>query len=108
MDTEDSRYFLRGPIFRVIHLRLLPILDDYLRWDTVNVNTGKDIDRTGKNNDRTGNLSGAGMLEFAGWALDAGLGYTPMFLMSASAYLLALGWIHLMQPRLEVVNTTGR
>ena len=55
-----------------------------------------------------GNLSGAGMLEFAGWALDAGLGYTPMFLMSASAYLLALGWIHLMQPRLEVVNTTGR
>jgi ACS family hexuronate transporter-like MFS transporter len=52
-----------------------------------------------------GNLSGAGMLEFTGWALDAGLGYTPMFLISASAYLLALGWIHLMLPRLEVVNT---
>lgn len=52
-----------------------------------------------------GNLSGAGMLEFAGWALDRGLGYTPMFLMSASAYLFALGWIHLMQPRLVVVNT---
>ncbi len=52
-----------------------------------------------------GNLSGAGMLEFTGWALDAGLGYTPMFLISASAYLLALGWIHLMQPMLEVVNT---
>lgn len=51
-----------------------------------------------------GNLSGAGMLEFTGWALDAGLGYTPMFLISASAYLLALGWIHLMQPQLEVVN----
>lgn len=51
-----------------------------------------------------GNLSGAGMLEFAGWSLDAGFGYTPMFLISASAYLLALEWIHLMQPRLVVVN----
>ena len=54
VDTEDSRYFLRGPIFRVIHLRILPILDDYLTWDTVKVNTGKDIDRTG-------NFSGAGI-----------------------------------------------
>ncbi len=52
-----------------------------------------------------GNLSGAGMLEFTGWALDHGLGYTPMFLMSASAYLLALGWIHMMQPELVVVNS---
>jgi ACS family hexuronate transporter-like MFS transporter len=52
-----------------------------------------------------GNLSGAAMLEFAGWALDADLGYAPMFMMSASAYLLALGWIHLMQPRLIVVNS---
>lgn len=51
-----------------------------------------------------GNLAGAAMLEFTGWALDSGLGYTPMFLMSASAYLLALGWIHLMQPNLVVVN----
>ena len=54
MDTEDSRYFLRGPVFGVIHLRILLILDDYLTWDTVKVNTGKDIDRTGK-------LSGAGI-----------------------------------------------
>jgi ACS family hexuronate transporter-like MFS transporter len=52
-----------------------------------------------------GNLSGAAMLEFTGWALDADLGYAPMFVMSASAYLLALGWIHLMQPRLVVVNS---
>jgi MFS transporter, ACS family, hexuronate transporter len=51
-----------------------------------------------------GNLSGAAMLEFAGWSLDAGLGYAPMFATCASAYLLALGWIHLMQPKLEVVN----
>ena len=51
-----------------------------------------------------GNLSGAAMIAFTGWALDAGLGYSPMFVMCASAYLLALGWIHLMQPRLVVVN----
>ena len=47
MDREDIRYFFRGPIFRVMHLRLLPIWDDYLTWDTVKVNTGKENDRTG-------------------------------------------------------------
>jgi ACS family hexuronate transporter-like MFS transporter len=52
-----------------------------------------------------GNLSGAAMLEFAGWSLDSGYGYTPMFAMCASAYLLALLWIHIMQPKLEVVNS---
>jgi ACS family hexuronate transporter-like MFS transporter len=51
-----------------------------------------------------GNLAGAVMQEFTGWALDSGLGYTPMFVMAAGAYLLALGWVHLMQPRLEIVN----
>ncbi len=51
-----------------------------------------------------GNLSGAAMQEFTGWALDKGYGYTPMFVMAASAYLLALLWIHIMQPQLVVVN----
>jgi MFS transporter, ACS family, hexuronate transporter len=51
-----------------------------------------------------GNISGAAMQEFTGWALDSGYGYTPMFVMAACAYLLALLWIHIMQPRLEVVN----
>jgi ACS family hexuronate transporter-like MFS transporter len=51
-----------------------------------------------------GNLSGAAMLEFAGWSLESGLGYAPMFGICASAYLLALLWIHIMQPRLIVVN----
>ena len=51
-----------------------------------------------------GNLSGAAMLEFAGWSLESGLGYAPMFAICASAYLLALLWIHIMQPRLIVVN----
>lgn len=51
-----------------------------------------------------GNLSGAAMLEFAGWSLERGLGYTPMFSICASAYVLALIWIHIMQPQLQVVN----
>lgn len=52
-----------------------------------------------------GNLSGAAMLEFAGWSLESGFGYTPMFAICASAYLLALLWIHIMQPKLVVVNS---
>lgn len=51
-----------------------------------------------------GNLSGAAMSEFTGWWLSAGSGYTLILGMCASAYLLALGWIQLMQPKLEVVN----
>jgi ACS family hexuronate transporter-like MFS transporter len=47
-----------------------------------------------------GNLTGTAMLEFAGWSLDKGLGYTPMFVICGSAYLTALLFIHLMQPRL--------
>lgn len=45
-----------------------------------------------------GNLSGAGMIWFAGFSLSNGLGYWPMFAICASAYLLALLWIHLMLP----------
>jgi ACS family hexuronate transporter-like MFS transporter len=47
-----------------------------------------------------GNLTGTAMLEFAGWSLDNGMGYTPMFVICGSAYLAALLFIHLMQPRL--------
>lgn len=45
-----------------------------------------------------GNLSGAAMIWFAGRALSMGLGYWPMFAICAFAYLLALGWVHLMLP----------
>ncbi len=51
-----------------------------------------------------GNLTGTGIIELSGWSLDNGHGYTPMFLICGSAYLLALGWIHLTQPRLQVVS----
>ena len=45
-----------------------------------------------------GNLSGSALLELTGWSLDAGHGYWPMFAICASAYLLALAWIHLVVP----------
>ena len=47
-----------------------------------------------------GNLTGTGIIEFAGWSLDRGLGYTPLFIICGGAYLTALLFIHLMQPRL--------
>lgn len=52
-----------------------------------------------------GNLTGTGIIEFAGWSLDSGLGYAPMFVICGGAYLTALLFIHLMQPRL--IPTTG-
>ena len=53
-----------------------------------------------------GNLSGTGIIEFAGWSLQHGLGYTPLFVVCGSAYLVALGWIQLMQPRLTLASET--
>ena len=47
-----------------------------------------------------GNLTGTGIIEFAGWSLDHGLGYAPLFVVCGSAYLVALAFIHLMQPKL--------
>jgi ACS family hexuronate transporter-like MFS transporter len=47
-----------------------------------------------------GNLTGTAMIEFTGWSLESGLGYTPMFAICGAAYLTALLFIHLMQPKL--------
>lgn len=51
-----------------------------------------------------GNLSGTGIIEFAGWSLDNGHGYEPMFLICGSAYLVALAWIQIVVPRLELAD----
>lgn len=48
-----------------------------------------------------GNISGTGIIEFAGWSLDNGHGYTPMFVICGGAYLAALAWIQLLVPKLE-------
>lgn len=47
-----------------------------------------------------GNLTGTGIIEFAGWSLDHGLGYAPLFVVCGGAYLAALLFIHVMQPKL--------
>ena len=52
-----------------------------------------------------GNLSGMGMIELAGWSLDNGHGYTPLLLICGGSYLVALLFIHLLVPRLEIAKT---
>ncbi len=49
-----------------------------------------------------GNLSGTAIIELAGWLLDNGHGYGPLFAICGSAYLVALAFIQLIQPRLEL------
>lgn len=51
-----------------------------------------------------GNLSGMGMIELAGWSLDNGHGYTPLLLICGGSYLVALLFIHLLVPRLEIAK----
>lgn len=51
-----------------------------------------------------GNLSGMVVLQLAGVLLNNGVGYLPLFLMAAVAYLLALAWIHLWLPTLRLAN----
>ena len=47
-----------------------------------------------------GNIAGFGIQETTGWLLTNGYGYAPLFYGAAVAYILALGWIHLLVPRI--------
>ncbi len=47
-----------------------------------------------------GNLAGAGIQIANGWFLTHGYGYAPLFYGASIAYLLALGWIHLLVPKI--------
>ncbi len=47
-----------------------------------------------------GNLAGVAVIELAGWSLGHGHGYAPMFVYCGMAYLVALGWIQIVMPRL--------
>jgi len=51
-----------------------------------------------------GNLAGMGIIELAGWSLQNGHGYTPMFAICGAAYLVALGFIHAVLPNLDRVQ----
>jgi ACS family hexuronate transporter-like MFS transporter len=48
-----------------------------------------------------GNLGGMVVLQTAGWLLAKGYGYAPLLDFAAVAYLLALGWLHLLLPRIK-------
>jgi ACS family hexuronate transporter-like MFS transporter len=51
-----------------------------------------------------GNLTGVFMLEITGWSLDNGYGYNLIFLYVSIAYLLSLLWLHILLPRIKLVN----
>ncbi len=53
-----------------------------------------------------GNVAGFGIQEVTGALLTAGIGYAPLFAAAAVAYLLALGWIHLLVPRIVAEDET--
>lgn len=50
-----------------------------------------------------GNIGGVAISKIAGLILTAGLGYLPLFAFASSSYLLALGWIQLLLPRIRAV-----
>lgn len=52
-----------------------------------------------------GNLAGMGIIELAGWSLQNGHGYAPMFAICGGAYLAALAFIHLVLPDLDAAAT---
>ena len=51
-----------------------------------------------------GAIGGMAMAKYAGWVLDTIGTYTPIFIIAGSAYLLALGVVHLLSPKLEPVK----
>lgn len=51
-----------------------------------------------------GALGGMAMSKYTGWTLDQGSGYGPIFVIAGTAYLAALGVIHLLSPRLTPVG----
>jgi len=51
-----------------------------------------------------GAIGGMVMAKYAGWVLDQIGTYTPIFVVAASAYLLALAAVHLLTPRMEPVK----
>jgi ACS family hexuronate transporter-like MFS transporter len=55
-----------------------------------------------------GNLCSVGMIQFQAHALAHGWGYAPALAICASSYLLALGIIQLLIPRIEQVDESDR
>jgi ACS family hexuronate transporter-like MFS transporter len=56
----------------------------------------------------SGNIGGMLTLKVAGMVLAAGLGYLPLFMFAAVSYLLALAWIHVLLPNIQMVDAKAR
>jgi ACS family hexuronate transporter-like MFS transporter len=48
-----------------------------------------------------GNMGSIGMIQLSAWSLGNGFGYAPMLAICAVSYLLALGVVQLLIPRIE-------
>ncbi|MEJ8629650.1 hypothetical protein P0F65_06955 [Sphingomonas sp. I4] len=51
-----------------------------------------------------GNMGGVAIAKIAGLTLAAGLGYLPLLLFAAIAYMGAFGWVQLLLPRLSPIE----
>jgi len=52
-----------------------------------------------------GNLAGMVILQVAGWVLGAGYGYGPLLALASVSYLLAVGWVQLLLPRIVAADS---
>ncbi len=55
-----------------------------------------------------GAIGGMAMAKYAGWVLDKIGTYTPIFVVAALAYLIALLIIHVLMPRMTLVEFTAK
>ena len=55
-----------------------------------------------------GNLAGMAMIEAAGWSLDRGHGYAPLLVICGCSYLIGLGLIQILVPRLTLAEPMSR
>ena len=54
-----------------------------------------------------GTLGGVGVLALAGWSLDHGHGYGPMFMSCTLGYPAALAWVHPLLPVIGPANAAA-
>lgn len=54
-----------------------------------------------------GNLCSIGMIQFSAYSLGHGWGYAPMLAICACSYLVALGFVQLLLPRIEPIGDPG-
>jgi len=51
-----------------------------------------------------GNMAGTAILQGAGWVLGHGYGYAPLLGLASVSYLLGVGWVQLLLPRIVAAD----